>query len=153
MYNASEIRAVLQVRGFRPWEILPYCYRPFDLRWIYWEPETSLLRRKVEQYVGQLIGVTPWIEARQKESGGVFCRGTVTQCLADNFGNGLSSFFPAIILESAGTLLPELKSHVNLSSAAEAYLSSIAAPPTDIFSHALATMHTPTTAPKMRGLS
>ncbi|MFZ1009046.1 MAG: type ISP restriction/modification enzyme [Candidatus Sulfotelmatobacter sp.] len=107
MYNAKEIRATLQARGFRPWEILRYCYRPFDLRWVYWEPETSLLRRKVEPYVEQLIGATAWIEARQKESGDVFCRGTVTQCLADNFGNGLSSFFPAIALDSTGSLLSE----------------------------------------------
>jgi hypothetical protein len=143
MYNAKGIRATLQARGFRPWEILRYCYRPFDLRWIYWEPETSLLRRKVEQYVEQLVGVTAWIEARQKESGDVFCRGTVTQCLADNFGNGLSSFFPAVVLESAGSLLPQIKSRPNLSTAAEAYLSSIAALPFDLFPHCLATMHTP----------
>ena len=143
MYNAREIRATLQARGFRPWEILRYCYRPFDLRWIYWEPETSLLRRKVEQYVEQLIGTTTWIEARQKESGDAFCRGTVTQCLADNFGNGLSSFFPAIVLESAGSLLPELTFRPNLSAAAEEYVSSIAASPPDLFFHSLATMHTP----------
>jgi hypothetical protein len=143
MYDAKGIRATLQVRGFRPWEILRYCYRPFDLRWIYWEPETSLLRRKVEQYVGQLVGATVWIEARQKESGDVFCRGAVTQSLADNFGNGLSSFFPAVVLDSAGSLLSSIESHPNISPSGEAYLASITAPPSDLFFHALATMHTP----------
>jgi hypothetical protein len=143
MYDARAIRSTLKARGFRPWEILRYCYRPFDLRWIYWEPETSLLRRKVEEYAEQMIGVTTWIEARQRETGGAFSRGTTTRSLADNFGNGLSSFFPAIVLESAGTLLSELTSHANISTAAETYLSLIAAPPSDLFFHALATMHTP----------
>jgi predicted helicase len=114
MYQAKEIRATLQNRGFRPWEVLRYCYRPFDLRWIYWEPETSLLRRKVEEYVNQMIGATLWIEARQRESGEVFNRGTVTQSVADNFGNGLSNFFPAIILESASTLLSGADSRPNV---------------------------------------
>ena len=68
-YSAKEIRATLQNRGFRAWEVVRYCYRPFDLRWIYWEPETSLLRRKVEEYVGQMIDSTLWIEARQESQG------------------------------------------------------------------------------------
>ncbi len=75
MYPASEIRRELQKRGFRQWEILKYTYRPFDQRWLYWEPQTNLLRRKVEEYVEQLIGETYWIEARQRESGGAFNRG------------------------------------------------------------------------------
>ena len=32
------------------------CYRPFDLRWLYWEPETKLLDEKREEYVAQRSG-------------------------------------------------------------------------------------------------
>ena len=143
MYKAKEIRTTLQQRGFRSWEVLRYCYRPFDLRWVYWEPETSLLRRKVEQYVEQMIGATTWLEARQRESGDTFARGTIVNGLADNFGNGLSSFFPAVIIESAGTLLSTVDIRANLSQPAETYLDSLEAPKLDLFYHSLATMHTP----------
>jgi hypothetical protein len=143
MYYAKEIRTTLQLRGFRPWEALRYCYRPFDLRWIYWEPETSLLRRKVEEYAAQMIGATVWIEARQRESGDTFARGTVVNGLADNFGNGLSNFFPAVVIEPA-TVHSPAEIRANLSGTAETYLDAIAAPRPDLFFHALATMHTPT---------
>ena len=142
-FEPQETRRALQQKGFRPWQILRYAYRPFDLRWLYWEPETKLLDEKRSEYVKQMIGATHWIEARQKESGDIFCRGALTQSLADNFGNGLSNFFPAIVLESAGSLLPEPASRPNLSAPAERYLSSVAASPPDLFFHCLATMHTP----------
>jgi hypothetical protein len=143
MYKAREIRATLQQRGFRAWEMLRYTYRPFDLRWIYWEPETSLLRRKVEEYAEQMIDATTWLEARQRESGDTFARGAIVNGLADNFGNGLSNFFPAVVIESAGTLLSSVEIRPNLSRPAESYLESLGAPELDLFHHALATMHTP----------
>jgi predicted helicase len=142
-FDPIRIRRVLQERGFRPWQILRYTYRPFDVRWLYWEPETKLLDEKRSEYVKQMIGATLWIEARQNESGEVFSRGTATRSLSDNFGNGLSNFFPAIVLDSAGTLMSAIESHANLSAAAEAHLVSISAPPLSLFLHALATMHTP----------
>lgn len=142
MYKAREIRAELQSRGFRAWEVMRYTYRPFDLRWIYWEPETGLLRRKVEDYTAQLIGNTTWIEARQREAGDTFARGTVVNGLADNFGNGYSSFFPAEVIENS-PLLGVLQIVPNLSRAAETYLDSIGADRADLFFHALAIIHTP----------
>ncbi len=142
-YKAKETRAKLQERGFRSWETLRYCYRPFDLRWIYWEPETDLIDRKREDYVGQLLGSTVWLEARQRESGDTFVRGTIVNGLADNFGNGLSNFFPAIVIESAGTLLSTVETRANLSNSAELYLDNLSAPKLSLFYHALATMHTP----------
>jgi hypothetical protein len=142
-YKAKEIRAKLQERGFRYWEILRYCYRPFDMRWIYWEPETDLIDRKREDYAGQLLGSTKWIEARQRESGDTFVRGSIVNGLADNFGNGLSSFIPAIVIESAGTLLSTVEMRANLSQSAESYMESVAVPKLNLFHHALATMHTP----------
>jgi hypothetical protein len=142
-FNPTTTRRTLQERGFRPWQILRYAYRPFDVRWLYWEPNTKLLDEKRSEYVNQMIGATLWIEARQRESGDVFSRGAVTQSLADNLGNGLSNFFPAFVLESAGTLLSDVDCRPNLSPLAESYLASISAPTSDLFYQALATMHTP----------
>ena len=143
MYDAKTIRSELQQRGFRSWEVLRYCYRPFDLRWIYWEPETSLLRRKVGEFAEQMIDSTFWVEARQRESGDAFARGTVTRNLADNFGNGLSNFFPAVAIDSAASLLSHLHLRPNLSIKADAYACSLAADVMSPFFHSIASLHTP----------
>jgi predicted helicase len=40
-FDAAKTRAYLQKRGFLPDMIVPFSYRPFDLRWLYWEPATG----------------------------------------------------------------------------------------------------------------
>ena len=45
-FHAEPVRDHLCKRGFQPENIVRYCYRPFDVRWLYWEPETKLLGRK-----------------------------------------------------------------------------------------------------------
>ncbi len=40
----------LRKRGFLPENVVRYCYRPFDTRWVYWEPETKLLDEKRSEY-------------------------------------------------------------------------------------------------------
>ena len=47
-FNAEEVRYALRHRGFLPDKIVRCCYRPFDVRWLYWEPETKLLDEKRE---------------------------------------------------------------------------------------------------------
>ncbi|WP_312915567.1 type ISP restriction/modification enzyme [Candidatus Competibacter phosphatis] len=37
-------------RKFRSENIVRYAYRPFDIRWLYWEPETKLLDEKRSEY-------------------------------------------------------------------------------------------------------
>ena len=40
----------LAKRGFLHKNVVRYCYRPFDVRWLYWEPETKLLDEKRSEY-------------------------------------------------------------------------------------------------------
>ena len=49
-YEAKKTRRYLVQRGFKPENIVRYCYRPFDHRWLYWEPETDLLDLKRPEY-------------------------------------------------------------------------------------------------------
>ena len=49
-FNAKVTRAALVARGFLPQNIVRYAYRPFDVRWLYWEPETKLLDEKRTDY-------------------------------------------------------------------------------------------------------
>ena len=136
-------RRLLVDRGFRPWQVLRYVYRPFDLRWIYWEPKTRLLGEKSEDYLEQLFNATDWIEARQRESGTFFSRGAVTTSLPDNFGNGFSTFIPKEILVVGGLYSAGTTTRPNLTEEAANYVATINAQAPDVFYHALAVMHTP----------
>jgi Type ISP C-terminal specificity domain/N-6 DNA Methylase len=42
-FEAIPTRRTLQKRGLVPENIVPFAYRPFDHRWLYWEQETKLL--------------------------------------------------------------------------------------------------------------
>ena len=40
-FDAETARDYLRKRGFKPEFIVRYCYRPFDVRWLYWEPKLT----------------------------------------------------------------------------------------------------------------
>jgi predicted helicase len=49
-FSADATRDHLRERGLLPENIVRYCYRPLDRRWLYWEPETKLLDEKRAEY-------------------------------------------------------------------------------------------------------
>jgi hypothetical protein len=144
-FKAVPAREQLLKRGLKPEFIVRYCYRPFDVRWIYWEPDTNLLDRKREDYFPHVSQDNLWIEARQKQPMEHFDRGFFVRVLADNFGNGLSDFFPLYLHTSAerATLLDQAGRKPNLSDAAAGYLAALKATPEDLFYHTLAILHAP----------
>ena len=137
-FDAKKTRRYLVQRGFKPEYIVRYCYRPFDNRWLYWEPETKLLDEKRTEYWEHLIKGNLFIEAREKEPKDDFNRGTTVSGLADNFGNGLSTFFPRALNEGSG-------SHVrsNLTKQLLEYVAKIDLKPEAIFSHVISILHAP----------
>ncbi len=142
-FKGEATRDALRRRGFLPAHIVPYCYRPFDTRWLYWEPETKLLDEKRSDYFPQVFVGNMWIEARQKQTQDKFDRGYFTRVLADNFGNGLSTFFPLLLRSDGASLLEPAGARPNLSEAAWAYLDALGAAPEDLFFHVLAVLHAP----------
>jgi hypothetical protein len=49
-FQAEQARDYLLKRRFLPDQVIRYSYRPFDVRWLYWEPETKLLDEKRTEY-------------------------------------------------------------------------------------------------------
>ncbi len=85
-----------------------------------------------------------WLEAREREPREEFSRGTLTRNLADNFGNGLSSFFPAWLRDTGlGADATDVQRIPNLSSAAQRYLKRLGMGVEDLFYHVLAVLHDP----------
>jgi hypothetical protein len=148
-FNGAAIRDQLRQCGFLPQNIVRYCYRPFDVRWLYWEPE--LLDRSRPEYFNQIFKDNLWIEARQKQPTAKFDRGYVVRILADNFGNGHSSVFPLYLVPEKSPDPKQLSLfdagnqtiQPNLSSRASDYLMAVEATPPDLFFHTIAILHAP----------
>jgi hypothetical protein len=117
----------------------PYLYRPFDQRWIYAEPYTKLLDEKREDYQAAHFGAISIISAQSNRK--AFDPPCVTKRLASlHVVEKGSSVFPSAFLVER---LPGMKEM--LENASDRALRSCegTAEPEELFSHSLATMHTP----------
>ncbi len=145
-FSAEAVRGHLVKRGLLPKNIVRYCYRPFDNRWLYWEPEAKLLDEKRAEYFPHVFDGNVWIEARQKQPMEYFDRGYVVRALADNFGNGLSSFFPLLLKadDDSDLLLGQRKIKTplpNLGTEVTAYINRLSLTASDVFYHVVAILH------------
>ena len=142
-FDAQSTRNILLKRG-GPTEtgFTRFVYRPFDIRWLYWESETKLLNDKRADYKAQISHENLWIEARQRQVKEEFSRGTLVRHFAGDFGNGLSHFFPLWLRDGQ----PEGQQSMldgggeqrrpNLSPTAQAYLDRLGLGVEDLFHHA-----------------
>lgn len=122
----------------RAGRIVPYAYRPLDVRWLYWDPQGELLDRNRAEYLPHVLPGALLIEAREKEVGDTFARGAVVGCLADNFGNGLSTFYPAMLNNGHDEL-----ERFNLRPTMIEWCVGLGVSPASIFAHCIATIHAP----------
>ena len=142
-FDTRAVRDVLVKRGGpRESGFIRYAYRPFDNRWLYWETAGRLLDRPRPDYRPHVFEGNLWIEAREREAKEDFSRGTLVRHLADNFGNGLSSFFPTWLVDD-GLGSDHTGQRVNLSETAQRWLARLGANAEDLFYHVLATLHDP----------
>ncbi|MCY4440566.1 MAG: N-6 DNA methylase [Deltaproteobacteria bacterium] len=142
--DARAVRNALLVRG-GPDEagFVRHAYRPFDDRWLYWQKDGGLLDRPRPDYRRQIFEGNIWIEARERDAREDYSRGTTVRHLADNFGNGLSSFFPARLRDDDLAGNGEGASRANLTEAAHCYLKRLGLGVEDLFHHVVATLHEP----------
>ena len=143
-FNARKVRDALLARG-GPDEagFIRFTYRPFDNRWLYWEAETKLLDEKRSDYRPHVFEGNLWLEVREREAKEDFSRGTLVRFLGDNFGSGLSSFFPLWFREDGLGAESDRAHRANLSGTAQRYLDRLGAGVGDLFHHVLAVLHDP----------
>ena len=144
-FDARAVRDALLKRGGPAGDgFVRYAYRPCDTRWLYWEADGPLLDRPRVDYHTQVIDDNLWLEIREKEARPEFSRGTLCRNLADNFGNGLSSFMPLWLLDDGLGINDGGTQHrPNLSLSAQHYLDSMGARVEELFHHVIATLHDP----------
>ena len=143
-FDARRVRDTLLTRGGPDQDgFVRYAYRPFDNRWLYWEAETKLLREKSPRYPQQVFEGNKFIEARERETKEGFSRGTMVRGLADNFGNGFSSFFPVWLYDAGIGSSGNGTRRANLSGKAQRWLDHLGMGVEDLFHHVLTVLHDP----------
>lgn len=150
-FNATDVRKTLLKRGRTTETIVRFCYRPFDVRWLYWEPETKLLDEKRSEYFRQVSDGNKWLSAGQKNRKEEFYQPQVVSVLADHhIVESNVAMFPLLIRDEAILGGTPGEPRPNLSPVALKYLASLPPDidgqpvPTDsLFFHAVATLHSP----------
>ena len=116
-FDAQATRRRLEKRGYLPDHIVPHTYRPFDRRWLYWEPETNwgpralkddLISRQLvhEEPIGFEVACPPVLEASRQW---VIAEGLREWLLLNKGGHrSLDLDRVLALLEHAPHVLPEL---------------------------------------------
>lgn len=127
----------LQSAAFRPWQVMRYAYRPFDVRWLYWEPTTDLLDRKREDYLVEAMIPTHSLVAQQTARGKAGNTQVISSfgCL-DLMDRG-ATYFPIAVFSSRD-IESSPSVTTNLSVAAIGYISNLGVAEEHIFYHSLA---------------
>lgn len=142
-FNAEAVRAE-NLRLGRAGKIVRYCYRPFDVRWLYWQRETSLVDRPREDYFPHIRSdENVWLVSQQRVRREwdypQLIRSLGSYHLNENGARG----FPLYLYdEDPGQLFQGRRE--NLSAAAQRYLGQVGAGAAALFYHTLAVLHAPT---------
>lgn len=146
-FDAIATRETLLRRGGpTPTGFIPYTYRPFDTRWLYWEADTKLLNDKRADYLSQVFEDNLWLSAAKhlrkhpKEPQACFARHLSSLHLIERGAN----MFPAYLrYAEKGNDSNSAQLRPNVTIEAGNYLRYLDASVEDLFYHVLAVLHTP----------
>ena len=148
-FDAVATRETLVRRGGpTPAGFIRFMYRPFDIRWLYWEADTKLLNDKRADYLFHVFDGNMWLSsARHIRKGGAEPQACFARCLSSlHLMERGSMMFPAW-LKDEGLGLDDVQNgrRPNLSAAAQHYLDGLGLGlgPEQLFCHVLAVLHDP----------
>ena len=123
---------------------VPYAFRPFDYRWLYWERKSGLLARPSPDYRPHVFDGNFALISQQKPRREWSPPQVISKMGCYDLMDRNVSCFPAWLrddsLESHGDETPR---RPNLSPDAQRYLESLDANVEDLFHHVLAVLHDP----------
>jgi len=145
-FDARAVRDALLRRG-GPDEsgFIRFAYRPFDIRWLYWEKDTKLLDERRARYRPHVFKGNMWLSAAQH----LRKRADEPQaCRTSHIGSlhlieRTALMFPAWLREEGLGAATGTERRANLSGAAQRYLVRLGLGVEDLFHHVLATLHDP----------
>jgi predicted helicase len=149
-FAAIQTRDYLRERGMLAQNFVRYYYRPFDVRWLYWEPETKLLDEKRAEYFVQIRQQNVWLAAVQQNRKDFdppiftkhLCSLHVIERGANLFPLWLEPNSDPASLFHAGA---DAKPKPNLTDASKRFLVEMQLhnEPEELFYHTLAVLHAP----------
>lgn len=156
-FDPRATRNYLIKRGFLPDYVRRHFYRPFDMRWIYWEPETRLLGEKSPAYFEQVFEGNVWLAAVQQNRKDYDPPLVSSQLASLHIIERSANLFPLYLRsDGAPRTLFDLETtgdprelgdgrRLNLSDEVLAYLSGIGsiADAEALFRHTIAALHAP----------
>ena len=140
--DARAVRDALLARG-GPNEagFVRHAYRPFDIRWLYWEGDGVLLDRPRPDYHPHVFKGNTWLSFNKRpQKGAAEPRACVIEQIGchDLIGNA-TCFFSAWLRDDG----EDTGRRPNLTGTARRYLDSLGLGVEDLFHHTLATLHDP----------
>ncbi len=146
-FQPEIVRDTLRRRGIHQPGFIRFAYRPFDVRWLYWEPETKLLDEKRSEYLPHVTPDNVWMVTQQRPrrdwSRAQFIRSIGCLDLMDRGASCVPLYLaptgPASLYETGTAAGPR----PNLTDPAMAHLTALGLTPDVLFFHALAAMHAP----------
>ncbi|MCL5279792.1 MAG: N-6 DNA methylase [Planctomycetes bacterium] len=146
-YHPRETRDFLLKRGPTKGAIVRYAYRPFDARWVYWEPETKLLDEKRSEYFPHVFEGNLCIAGAQHHRRSYDPPSSTRILGCRHLYERGANLFPIYLKNaspSANLFSEESQTtRPNLSEQSREYLVGMAAMPEDLFFHCLATFFSP----------
>ena len=144
-FNARAVRdALLRRGGPAGTGSSRYSYRPFDTRWLYWEPDTKLLDEKRADYQPHVFEGNPWLVLQNKARPELSPPLVISNIGDLNQMNSGIYCVPTYLRDDGlGIDMTGAQRHPNLSPAAQRYLERLNATVEDLFHHVLAVLHDP----------
>jgi len=136
-YDAGKIRKRLQERGMVSKNIVRYLYRPFDVRWLYYEEEENLLSRRSPEYWEHWDGKVSWLSISQhtrKDTDEAQAL-MFTQLGSLHLIEWSASLFPAEIVTARGKMKTDERMP-NVTPTVAAFLKGMTATSNDLLLHA-----------------
>ena len=142
--DARSVRKTLLARG-GPTDtgFVRHAYRPFDERWLYWEPGHGLLGRPVPDYRPHVFKGNMWLVTQQKPRREWSPPQVISHigCL-DLIDRGATCIPVWLREDGMGNDGDDMR-RANLSAPAQRYLDRLGLGVDDLFHHVLATLHDP----------
>ena len=149
-FQPEKVRKYLQERGILEDQFVRHVYRPMDVRWLYYEPETRLLGEKSPDYPPHVFDSNRWMLSQRKPRREWSLPQAIKSigCL-DLMDRGASCIPMYLNPEAGGGDLFSQSDGSgdpipNLSDRAEHYVQQHSESVETLFYHAIAVMHAPT---------
>ncbi len=141
-YDARAVRdELLQRGGLDEAGFVRFAYRPFDIRWLYWESGGGLLDRPRTDYRQHVFEGNTWLVTQQRPRREWSSPQVISHIGCIDLMDRSATSIPVWLREDdigSGARRP------NLTGTAQRYLDRLGLGAADLFHHVLATMHDPT---------